>query len=570
MTVQLVMNTPQQNLVDLSGDVDRSTLPAEVRRVLTALRSLSDTPASVPAPVNNKRISDFFSPVRRAFPKAQTAKARVPRVQSGPSSGVGAHRGDSDYMDAPSRSSSPVYVPTSPDWSRLYREPTSKARIPPLASHGDTQWDTDGRMEAAAAPAPDAPFPLRASSAKRKRKKKNKRKSRKRPRQERGVDGSNYWENTTDMNERIELLKKATQEFVPAKTPSYHSEFKRAANCYNLRTAVRMIKQNVRPRQTKIRREVDYGHPEVYAMVRGIFLMSTEEQKVKSFWSNAEKSMDFPGGVECNACMSMFDKKSTPLVHCTSGHGFCGSCVLDVVKSRLNYRQVGQNVRECMEGGCSAHFEDYELRKNLSNEVCLRLVEEDRRYIEDEMLRSGDKRVHCKRCDMCIVVDPNDLVLNQILCPKCCMFVSVGEAVNKAVKAVNKAVKGESAVESLTVEYLRDVVGMKAIRCECGQLMERNEGCKHMTCKTSLGCGRNLCWDCGHFNSVSSFKCYGKNKWHEKEFQTPCCNKKMYIREDPNGPVPCNPRVYEGTGCNAILEFAPNGKVNIVSGSAAL
>jgi hypothetical protein len=51
---------------------------------------------------------------------------------------------------------------------------------------------------------------------------------------------------------------------------------------------------------------------------------------------------------------------------------------------------------------------------------------------------------------------------------------------------------------------------------QCGQGIEKNDGCDHMTCKKPMGCGFEFCWRCSApYNGDRGIRAVGNSAHQE-------------------------------------------------------
>lgn len=184
---------------------------------------------------------------------------------------------------------------------------------------------------------------------------------------------------------------------------------------------------------------------------------------------------------ECAVCLDHF--RADCLVYCASGvHALCLKCFDSYVK--VNVVTAPLERVPCPE--CRGFYDPVVLQLYLDEHTLHALQKNSRERDEKVALHAGNvvATMYCE-CGHVGVVQQSDLGNGVIVCPcrrsyctKCGNFAHPGTicpAPRETLKWVSKHAK----------------------RCpNCGQAIQKNKGCKHMTCRLPLGCGHEFCWTC--------------------------------------------------------------------------
>lgn len=171
----------------------------------------------------------------------------------------------------------------------------------------------------------------------------------------------------------------------------------------------------------------------------------------------------------CSVCLT----RKLNVISCSARHSICVECYRTAIAAKL---QITQNilVTTCLTPQCLRDYRQDEVNYWLPAVVMKK--REEKQYLE-RMIKAKNYICHCGSYRVAQQAEETMTCLNcnNIYC-KNCNFLAHGE--NPCFSELQAWQKEKSPNTRLCPQ--------------CGQLIEKNEGCKRMT-----HCGVEFCWDCG-------------------------------------------------------------------------
>ncbi|KAH7393298.1 hypothetical protein BKA64DRAFT_675772 [Cadophora sp. MPI-SDFR-AT-0126] len=192
-----------------------------------------------------------------------------------------------------------------------------------------------------------------------------------------------------------------------------------------------------------------------------------------------ERKLRLPKKVDCISCMEAVREKDTAILPCN--HTYCGDCIKGAFKSAYKSRIPFQ----C----CGTTVPTSSVARNLSSSFVGRY-----NLMVLELRTKKPKYCSSSRCHK--FIPPAEIHGPIAVCPYCKTktCVACGNKEHSGVCAEDKAGKA--------VEALAQKKGWK--QCpKCSQILERTEGCLHMTCR----CKAEWCYSCLRDWSVCRSTC---------------------------------------------------------------
>ncbi|GMI91703.1 hypothetical protein like AT3G14250 [Hibiscus trionum] len=199
------------------------------------------------------------------------------------------------------------------------------------------------------------------------------------------------------------------------------------------------------------------------------------------------KSAKKPG--ECDICV---DRKERHQMFTISGcsHSFCVDCISTYVKTRLEQHIT---IIKCPGEGCGVMLELEACRPRLPKEAIHRWED----LLCEELLCATGGRIYCpfKDCSVLLLNDNQGEIIAETECPNChrlfCAQCKVPWHPGISCEEYQKLGEGERGRDDLMVRNLAKE--KKWRNCpSCRFMVERTEGCPHMTC----WCKYQFCYAC--------------------------------------------------------------------------
>ena len=196
-------------------------------------------------------------------------------------------------------------------------------------------------------------------------------------------------------------------------------------------------------------------------------------------------SAEQPGEVECMICYETLDDGASYRVACC-GHAYCPECVENKIKVSVNDKQFPLT---CDSEGCSESFVWKDFEKTAKDPKALRsLVEAS---IDHYTTSNPDKVKHCLTPD-CGAIYAVSSDGRPFTCYGCQTEICTTCHVQYHQGLTCAMYQSEKKDSGSVTEYLEQNKNTK--RCpKCRVLIEKIEGCNHMTCKM---CRAHMCWRC--------------------------------------------------------------------------
>ena len=227
-------------------------------------------------------------------------------------------------------------------------------------------------------------------------------------------------------------------------------------------------------------------------------IFKAEKEKPKNFVAiNIKEDLNSKKEkIECEVCNEMFIvNKDNKVEKC--GHAFCSNCWYDFLSIKIKENKLASI--KCL---------DYICKEKLKDEFIINLLNSDFDLI---------KKYKRYKLELEIINDPN-----KKLCPypNCDSYLELKQILNKDVKCKNnhafcfvclKSPHGKlpcnGNLDKSIEEYAMNNFVKKCPKCSI--IIEKNDGCNHITCTK---CGYQWCWLCNEEYNVNHFrggKCKG-------------------------------------------------------------
>lgn len=201
-------------------------------------------------------------------------------------------------------------------------------------------------------------------------------------------------------------------------------------------------------------------------------------------------------------CPSCFCEAEDP-IHMSCGHVYCSDCFIQMCEAE---KTATKEFRICCVKAtnasgtiCQRSFSLSEIQEHLPAEAFEAVLEKS---FESHVSRHPGDFTYCQTpdCDQVYRISPPDTERpSTFTCKKCLVSICTFCHSSHPGKPCDKA---KSIAKSILSEKTKETLGIKACP-KCSILMEKRDGCNHMTCK----CGAHVCWACLMFFKESG-ACY--------------------------------------------------------------
>ena len=205
-----------------------------------------------------------------------------------------------------------------------------------------------------------------------------------------------------------------------------------------------------------------------------------------------------PGDIEREICPICTDEIShAEQLGC--GHSYCSGCLRHYLESAPHTKTFPL---ACIgdEGACKVPISIPEIRRFLQPQVFQALVEVAfRSYIDQH----AQELKFCTTPDCQQIYRHNPNTRKILQCPSCFSTIcsACNEEAHEGMTCEERRVHRDPGEQERLFNVWANEHGKQCP--ECGRMIEKSEGCNHMTCL----CGAHFCWKCG--KSFSADKIYG-------------------------------------------------------------
>ena len=273
-----------------------------------------------------------------------------------------------------------------------------------------------------------------------------------------------------------------------------------------------------------------------YEILRPLLIAGSPYQKPQlevEINDGSDESIPFKfdfSSLEVEDCSICYDDVLSGCVQVmeSCNHRFCGKCVTNYLVAALDSGEVVGT--QCPDNSCSELMTDNDLMKALTNVQFAKFkqfrtlaklqLEPNCRWCPKEGCQAGViadlecplfPKLTCGDCDTEFCFECSDRWHPGMTCRRWANYKKKSES-----KQETKRKKKE---ELGTKKWMKDNKTVKCVRCSA--LVQRNEGCNHMTCT----CGHEFCWLCGEtILSVGlhylTSACAGRQFSHKDELPT--------------------------------------------------
>ena len=200
-----------------------------------------------------------------------------------------------------------------------------------------------------------------------------------------------------------------------------------------------------------------------------------------------------PGDVEKETCPICTDEIShAEQLGC--GHSYCSGCLQHFLESAPHTKTFPL---ACIgdEGACKVPISIPEIRRFLQPQVFQALVEVAFRSYLDQ---------HTQELKYCTTPDCQQIYRHStntriLQCPSCFSTIcsACDEEAHEGMTCQERRLHKDPAEQDRLFNVWANEHGKQCP--ECGRVIEKNEGCNHMTCR----CGAHFCWQCGESFSAA-------------------------------------------------------------------
>ena len=209
--------------------------------------------------------------------------------------------------------------------------------------------------------------------------------------------------------------------------------------------------------------------------------------------TKVELFIDDQNGSEesCLICLDVFDGTAAVLILDKCKHSFHVDCLKEFLKEEANKRAFPI---KCPHDECAEEIVDSDIRSIFGNNNEYR-AQYNKTYVEYSIDKEPNKYIYCPAKDCkhvwCITRLPENRRLD---CPICresyCFRCRAKWHIETGCKKARKKIENEE--ENTFKKFIKD---KRFKKCpNCGQTIERTEGCNAMKC---LRCKTNFCYGCG-------------------------------------------------------------------------
>jgi hypothetical protein len=197
---------------------------------------------------------------------------------------------------------------------------------------------------------------------------------------------------------------------------------------------------------------------------------------------------DSSSELECPSC---FCDAEDP-IRMSCGHVYCSDCFIQMCEAEKT--ATGEFRISCVKATgpsgtvCQKSFSLSEIQEHLPAEAFEAVLEKS---FESYVSRHSGNFTYCQTpdCDQVYRISPPDSEHPiTFTCKKCLVSICTFCHISHPGKPCDKA---KSIARNILSDKTKEALGIKSCP-KCSMLMEKRDGCNHMTCK----CGAHVCWVC--------------------------------------------------------------------------
>ena len=200
--------------------------------------------------------------------------------------------------------------------------------------------------------------------------------------------------------------------------------------------------------------------------------------------------------INCEICNELFlETKNNKLEKC--GHAFCNECWFDSLSIKIKENKLSS--MKCLDYNCKEKLSDDFIR-NIINKDSTLLKKYKRYKLELEIINSPNKKL-CPYPNCDSYLELKDLLNKDVTCKNNHIFCF------ECLKKPHGNKPCNEDIDKSLIDYAKNNFVKKCP--QCGVIIEKNNGCNHITCTQ---CGYQWCWLCNEKYNVNHFqegKCKG-------------------------------------------------------------
>ena len=187
----------------------------------------------------------------------------------------------------------------------------------------------------------------------------------------------------------------------------------------------------------------------------------------------------------CEICYDEFPPDKMWVLEC--GHAFCEACWRNHMETKISH---GEHIIQCQMDGCKCKVPPSSIRQLCGDDVYNNLL----KYMMDQQVSLADTLTNCPNRNCGKPVDALNVRLCGVLKCPACSYEFCSQCNEESHAPASCAEK--SRWELLTGDERMNsrIFGENVKTCpKCKVIIEKNEGCNHMTCRR---CHHEFCWKC--------------------------------------------------------------------------